>query len=154
VRNSVARLIWRIGYRALWVSSFVVTNRSHGAKCALFNDGQVLLVRHTYGPREWELPGGGLRRGEDPFSAIQRELREELGVEIETALALGVGNGVGRFAATEVSYFAADLPDRNVVADPVEIAEVAWWDPATPPAPLGLHAAAAIARHGEAIASP
>jgi 8-oxo-dGTP pyrophosphatase MutT (NUDIX family) len=154
MRDAFARLIWRIGYRVLWLSSFVVRRRGRGAKCVLVNDGQVLLVRHTYGPKEWELPGGGVRRAEDPFAGIQRELREELQVEVEHAASLGMGGGQGRFAGARVSYFLVDLPDRNVVPDPVEIAEVAWCDPAAPPQPLGWHARQALARRGDAIASP
>ncbi len=41
--------------------------------------GRVLLVRHSYGPKGWALPGGGLGRGEAPEAAARRELREELG---------------------------------------------------------------------------
>jgi 8-oxo-dGTP pyrophosphatase MutT (NUDIX family) len=153
VRNVVLRQIYRVGYRVLWVSSFVVKRRGLGAKCALFNDGEVLLVRHTYGPREWELPGGGLHRDEDPLSGIRREISEELGVELAQPTALGTGTGLGRVAAARVSYFSAVLPDRTLTPDPVEIAEVAWWDPASLPKPLGWHAAQLLARHGESLAS-
>ena len=52
--------------------SVVVTNLS----------GDVLLLKHSYGPDVWSLPGGGLGRGEDPLEAARREVREELGVEL------------------------------------------------------------------------
>ena len=42
-------------------------------------EGRLMLVRHTYGPDNWALPGGGIGRGEDPAEAAQRELREETG---------------------------------------------------------------------------
>jgi 8-oxo-dGTP pyrophosphatase MutT (NUDIX family) len=44
---------------------------------AVNSNGEVLLVRHSYGSREWMLPGGGLSRGEAPIAAAQRELAEE-----------------------------------------------------------------------------
>ncbi len=44
--------------------------------------GRVLLVRHSYGPTHWTLPGGGHGRKEDPAQAVQRELGEELSLAI------------------------------------------------------------------------
>lgn len=43
---------------------------------------RVLLVRHSYGPDLWMLPGGGLKRGEAPAAAAAREMREELGCDL------------------------------------------------------------------------
>jgi ADP-ribose pyrophosphatase YjhB (NUDIX family) len=46
-------------------------------------EGHVLLVRHSYGSRQWTLPGGKVERGEEPPAAARRELREELRCEAE-----------------------------------------------------------------------
>jgi 8-oxo-dGTP pyrophosphatase MutT (NUDIX family) len=51
-----------------------------GAACAIFDDeGRVLLVHHTYGRLNWELPGGLGEAGEAPDETALRELVEETG---------------------------------------------------------------------------
>nr|WP_249419682.1 NUDIX domain-containing protein [Rhabdothermincola salaria] len=45
-------------------------------------DGHVLLVRHAYRPR-WGLPGGFLKRGEHPLDGARREVREEVGLDVD-----------------------------------------------------------------------
>lgn len=52
--------------------------------------GRVLLVRHSYHDSEkWTLPGGGLRRGEDPVAAGARELEEETGCVLTSGEHIG-----------------------------------------------------------------
>ncbi|MFN6936158.1 MAG: NUDIX domain-containing protein [Tsuneonella sp.] len=46
-------------------------------------DGRLLLVRHSYGPGGWALPGGGMGRNEDPIDAARREVREEVGCTLD-----------------------------------------------------------------------
>jgi len=44
-------------------------------------DNAILLIRHH--KRGWEIPQGRVEEGEDLIAALQREVREEAGVEIE-----------------------------------------------------------------------
>jgi 8-oxo-dGTP pyrophosphatase MutT (NUDIX family) len=45
-------------------------------------EGKVLLVRHTYGRKNWELPGGMVERGESPMEGAVREVQEETGLSV------------------------------------------------------------------------
>ena len=59
------------------------------AACALVDvDSRVLLSRRPEGKPLaglWEFPGGKIELGERPEESLIRELREELGIEVEEA---------------------------------------------------------------------
>lgn len=44
--------------------------------------GRVLVVKNYFSRQQWALPGGGIKRGESFKRAAQREVFEELGLEI------------------------------------------------------------------------
>jgi 8-oxo-dGTP diphosphatase len=54
----------------------------HSVAVAVWHDGKVLKVRHSY-RRGWRLPGGLVRQGEDPRRAACRELNEEVGLTLK-----------------------------------------------------------------------
>lgn len=52
----------------------------------IWNDGKIFIARRK--PEKsmggyWEFPGGKIEEAEDPEAALKRELREELGMEIQ-----------------------------------------------------------------------
>jgi 8-oxo-dGTP diphosphatase len=71
---SSAMLLWR------WRQA----RFSAGVAGVVFNtEGKVLLVEHVFHPlAPWGLPGGWVDRRESPAEAIQREMREELALEV------------------------------------------------------------------------
>lgn len=71
----VRRRLVRTGQRR-----FTVT-----AGAMIFDDeGRILLLDHVFRPDcGWGIPGGFLSKGEQPEAALRRELREEIGIEVE-----------------------------------------------------------------------
>ncbi len=52
---------------------------------AIVNDGRVLLIRHQEhdnGRTYWLFPGGGIEPGESESECVQREMREETGLDV------------------------------------------------------------------------
>lgn len=112
----------------------------------LTSGDEVLLVRHTYGPRAWDLPGGAIKRGESPVTAARREMNEELGVSIDEWRALGAIAITVDHRADHVQCFQAEAPSRELTLNPGELAAADWFPRAGLPAELGRYAARILAR--------
>ena len=153
---ALLRAGYRVAYRLLIAWAFVRRPGVRGCMAVLCDErGRVLLVRHTYGDRRaWELPGGWVGRDEDPADAARRETREELGADVAEWEPLGTLRGAWHFKHEELTFFRAPWPGGDPRADPVEIAEAAWFDPAAPPARLGLATRAVLADLAERPSVP
>ena len=133
-----------IGLRLYW---FAFRPKVVGVKCVVRHDDDVLLVRHTYGPPHWELPGGTVRhRREEPIDAARREMEEELGRRIEDWQSLGllfVSNGHHR---DDLHLFQATIGDRQVDIDLTELAQAEWFRRDQLPPNIGRHVGAILTR--------
>jgi 8-oxo-dGTP pyrophosphatase MutT (NUDIX family) len=123
----VRRLLLRGAHRGLRVYWYVRRPLTHGAKCVLTRGDEVLLVRHTYGRREWDLPGGTVKRHEPPARTARREIEEELGIAIDSWLPLGEIDGVVHHHRDRLHCFHAELDDRRLTVDGGEIETVRWF---------------------------
>lgn len=61
--------------------------------CIRDGEGRVLLVRRSDGEELWGFPGGAMEPGERAADAVKRELREEIGLEVEPVTLIGVYSG-------------------------------------------------------------
>lgn len=128
------RALYRLADRARRIWWQLRRPRRRSAIVIAFDEaGRVLMVRHSYGPRQWGLPGGGMARGEEPAAGAAREFAEELQCPIADLREFRSETQPDSGSLDERHVFAARLAGMPV-PDRREIVEVGLFDPAALPA--------------------
>ena len=142
---ALRRLFYRFAYQGLRLWWLVFHPEIRGVKCVLTQADRVLLVRHTYGPRGWDLPGGTARAQEDPADTARREIYEELGVLIEEWNDLGeIDNRMGG-RRDKMHCFQAEVHDPLTI-DLGELDAAQWFPPGQLPGNLNHYVRQILAR--------
>ncbi len=113
-------------------------------------EGRVLVVRQTYMPG-WRLPGGGIDRGEPPQAALQRELREEVGLSGGTVRLFGLYSRKVWWLTHITALYVIEGGSVNFRPN-LEVRAVSWASPEAPPAgtaPATARRLAELASHAE-----
>lgn len=124
-RRLLERLVTR-GFQRYWRWSRGLTL---GAQALVIGvEDTVLLVRHTYRPG-WHFPGGGVECNELVERALERELREEAGIDLAAPADLfGLYANFRAFPSDHIAFFVV----RAFTAPPAfrathEIAETGFF---------------------------
>ncbi|HEX9545348.1 MAG TPA: NUDIX hydrolase [Pyrinomonadaceae bacterium] len=119
------RIPGRLKYRAVRFtqSRFTVT-----AGAIVSDDaGRVLLLHHRFRPGSgWGMPGGFIEQGEQPEAALRRELREEVGLEIQE-LKLFTTRAFRKTKQIEIVFRCRALGETDQLG--FEIKRAAWFYP-------------------------
>lgn len=117
-------------------------------------DGQVLMVRLSYGKGDWQFPGGGAKASEDLSHAARREFREETGCEAHNLAALAtIDEEVMGTGSRSTIYLG--MVEGEPCADGREIIEARFFSPDALPEPLSARTRIRLemlARHDKATA--
>jgi ADP-ribose pyrophosphatase YjhB (NUDIX family) len=133
---SLHRIALRRAYRVRrWWWRWWRPNVRGVAVIARDGEGQVLLVRLSYGPPVWSLPAGGRGRREDPAAAARREFAEELGCELEEMRLVHTSEEPLHGALDTVHIFTAEVVG-TVRPDGREVVEAQFFACDALPAPL------------------
>ena len=108
--------------------------RRPGVYAVLLRGDDILLTHQAEPDDEFQLPGGGIDKGENPIAALHREVMEETGWHIGPARRLGVYRrfcympDYGFWAEKVCTIYLAQPTLR--ISDPTEAGHSAHWMPA------------------------
>lgn len=128
-----------------------MAHKSGAAAVIVNSNGHVLLVKHSYGRLNWELPGGGSEANESVVETAIREVREETGLQVVAQTMTGVYDD----PVDDMIHFVFRCQLRGAAATPRpdrdEITDCAYWPPEALPRPISDFT---IQRIQDALASP
>lgn len=108
-----------------------------GAAAVILNAWkQVLLVKHSYGRFNWELPGGAVEAGESVADAAVREVREETGLSVKAERMIGTYHAAENDSHHFVFLCTLTCEGQNPISASHETTDCGYFSPDSLPRPI------------------
>ncbi len=123
------RKLGRIMYWVVWPGSWVYLRGSTRTRLLLLCGDELLLVENWLGNGQWNLPGGGLHKHEDPQTGLIREVFEETGITLDNNKLRQLGAEPFKHHGFSYTcyYFMAELERKPAVKHQrLEIVDSTW----------------------------
>ena len=106
---------------------------AHRVVAAILRRGDQVLLCHRHPDREWypnvwDVPGGHVEPDETLEAALQRELREELGVELRLPTEAAFEYLSDRAVGVEMTLWLIDYDGAVTNESPAEHDQIRWVD--------------------------
>ena len=126
----ITGILLTIAYRMALIYWRIFRPDGYGAFVAVWHEGRVLAIKNSYKP-QWSFPGGGIKSNESAIQAAARELREEVGINVESSSLSIVKEFIceSEFKKDHATAFEITLEaEPDVKVDGLEVVEAAFID--------------------------
>ncbi len=129
MKKYILVIIGRTAYWVGWPVLYFYLRGTTRTRVAIIAEGKILVARGWLGDGCWELPGGGVHKGEEILLGAVREVAEETGISLTTGQLYSLGsfeaeNNKIKFIS---KAFYVKLPVQPLIRPQKnEIAELKW----------------------------
>ncbi|MCR4275572.1 MAG: NUDIX domain-containing protein [Candidatus Wolfebacteria bacterium] len=127
MEDSTIKIYYKVLKPVKKLYRFIFRPKTKGVKCVIECNGEILLIKNTYGHKSWTFPGGGVKKNETPEEALKRETKEEVGIKLNNIDFIGSFMANSQFKRDTVYCFTASVPNKHFKIDPIEISEARWF---------------------------
>lgn len=121
IHTTVGRLIYFVLF------PLFIIHHSTRTRALIFDEtGRILLVKNWVSNDTWDMPGGGLHRGESPSVGVSREVCEETEIKIDKN-DWRLLTRQKQYATTFI-YFTATIQSKKIKHQKLEITEAGWFE--------------------------
>jgi 8-oxo-dGTP diphosphatase len=123
----VRAFLYKIGFPIVKIYWFIFRPKTSGAGCVIECNGNILLIKNTYGSGNWTFPGGGSKKNENIEETCRREVEEEVGIKLFTINSLGSFLYTKAYKKDTIHVFSSVVESPEIKIDKNEIKEAHWF---------------------------